>query len=379
MTTPTGVQISQLPSALVLSGAELLPLVTLGHISAITQAATAVITLDDTTSVNPFTAGDQVYITGVGGMTQINGQGVVVSSVGGSSGAWTLTVPINSSGFGAYTSGGEVTKTVNHPLDQLILSAGLYNATFDSGNVQFAGPDGLLAGVDSLIFGTNIPNPSGTPGNCLLLASGGGLGINTFGWFITDQAFDVGTPGNDIGHTAGEVQPDSTQRGGNWSSIAGAADLGTGGQWLGKGGTAARGVPGLTVLQGADNTDLSHPAGDTFVIAGETGSTGANLHVIMTETGGVAGVLHHKVNSTNLWDEVFDGSWFFYANSSLPGGGYGAAMSPLISAGAGQPVGWATSAEVASGTVSLAKLTSGGAAGSITVVNGLITAFTNPT
>lgn len=379
MTTPTGVQISQLPSALVLSGAELLPLVTLGHISAITQAATAVITLDDTTSVNPFTAGDQVYITSVGGMTQINGQGIVVSSVGGSSGAWTLTVPINSSGFGAYTSGGEVTKTVNHPLDQLILSAGLYNATFDSGNVQFAGPDGLLAGVDSLIFGTNIPNPSGTPGNCLLLASGGGLGINTFGWFITDQAFDVNTPGNDIGHTAGEVQPDSTQRAGNWSSIAGAADLGTGGQWLGKGGTAARGVPGLTVLQGADNTDLSHPAGDTFVIAGETGSTGANLHVIMTETGGVAGVLHHKVNSTNLWDEVFDGSWFFYVNSSLPGGGYGAAMSPLISAGAGQPVGWATSAEVASGTVSLAKLTSGGAAGSITVVNGLITAFTNPT
>jgi hypothetical protein len=350
----------------VLSGAELIPLVSLGHISGITQATNAVITISDTTGVNPFSAGQQVYIAGVGGMTQINGLGAVVSAAGGSSGAWTITVPINSSAFSAYTSGGQITTTVNMPLSLIKLAAGLYNPTFQSGNIQYAGPGGLIAGDNNLIFGKVLPNPSGTPGPALLLGSGGGSGINVSAWLITDQAFDTATPGNDIGMTAGEVQPGSTQRGGNFSIYAGGADLGTGGQGLFQGGTSARGPAGLTALQGANNTNQSHPAGDVFMIAGQVGSVGASYHLIMTLTNGVAGVGRTRVNSTIIRDDYSDGRVYSY-----PSNGFGTPIAPWISRGptAGQPAGWAGSGEVFTGTKTAGAST-------VTIVNGLITNWT---
>lgn len=364
--TATGVQISQLPTAPVLSGSEWVPLVSIGHISAITKAVSAVITISDTTGVNPFSPGQQIYIGSAGGMTQINGQGAVISAAGGSSGSWTITVPIDSTAFSTFTSGGQITSTVNIPLSLIRLAAGLYNATFLSGNVQYAGPSGLLAGDNNLIFGKAIPNPGGTPGPALLLGSGGGSGINVEAWFISDQAFDTATPGNDIGHTAGETQPGSSQRGGNWSVYAGATDLGTGGQLLAQGGTAARGIPGLTVFQGASNTDQSHPAGDIFFVAGEVGSTGASWHLIMTMTNGVAGVGHVKVNSTNILDFYSDGSLYFYGSNH-----FGSPIAPCISRGPGQPAGWGSAADgllTATRTVAVGQ--------TVTIVNGLITGWT---
>lgn len=68
-------------------------------ITAITKAANAVISCAGHT----FVANETVHISGVVGMTQINGlRGQIVSVVAGVS----ITVNINSTGFGTYTSGG---------------------------------------------------------------------------------------------------------------------------------------------------------------------------------------------------------------------------------------------------------------------------------
>jgi len=75
-------------------------------ITGITNAAQAVITINTVSGSNPFSVGQQIGICGiVGGMLQIAGLSAIVQAIGGSSGAWTITVNINSSGFSTYTSG----------------------------------------------------------------------------------------------------------------------------------------------------------------------------------------------------------------------------------------------------------------------------------
>jgi hypothetical protein len=86
-----------------------------GHtITGISVAASAVVTVSDTTGMNPFTVNQQLVFAGAAGMTQINGLTGTITAIGGSSGAWTATVNINSSGFSAWTSGG--TATIGVPL-----------------------------------------------------------------------------------------------------------------------------------------------------------------------------------------------------------------------------------------------------------------------
>jgi len=79
-------------------------------ITGITQAKNAVVTTSTLGGAipptNPFQVGQPVYFFGVSGMTQINGLYAVVTATGGSSGAWTITLNINTSAFSAYTSGG---------------------------------------------------------------------------------------------------------------------------------------------------------------------------------------------------------------------------------------------------------------------------------
>lgn len=75
-------------------------------ITGITQASSAVVTINTVSVSNPFAIGNTIGFSGVGGMTQINGLTGTVTATGGSSGAWTVTVNINSSAFSAFTSGG---------------------------------------------------------------------------------------------------------------------------------------------------------------------------------------------------------------------------------------------------------------------------------
>lgn len=86
---------------------------TQGTITAITQAASAVVTINTVSVNNPFAVNCPVSFEGVLGMTQINGVMGSVSAVGGVSGAWTATVNINSSGFSAFTSGGAMFPLAN--------------------------------------------------------------------------------------------------------------------------------------------------------------------------------------------------------------------------------------------------------------------------
>ena len=71
-----------------------------GTITAITKAAQAVITI----GAHSLTTNHSVYISGVSGMTEINGQRANIVATG----ATTITVAINSSGYSTYTSGGTV-------------------------------------------------------------------------------------------------------------------------------------------------------------------------------------------------------------------------------------------------------------------------------
>lgn len=80
---------------------------TLYNISAITKAASAVITFSTAISVNPFIVGEQIFVSGVVGMTQINNLSLWVTAIGGVSGAWTATVLVDSTAFTVYASGGQ--------------------------------------------------------------------------------------------------------------------------------------------------------------------------------------------------------------------------------------------------------------------------------
>ena len=70
-------------------------------VTAITQAASAVLTVG---SSHGFIVGDSVHVSGVSGMTQINGRRGTVTATSST----TITVSINSTAFSAYTSGGTV-------------------------------------------------------------------------------------------------------------------------------------------------------------------------------------------------------------------------------------------------------------------------------
>ena len=85
-------------------------------ISAITQAAQAVITVG---ASHGFLVGDYPYISGVLGMTQINGLRAQVTAIGGT----TITVNINSSGFSVY-SGAAGTASTAVPQGSEVVTAG---------------------------------------------------------------------------------------------------------------------------------------------------------------------------------------------------------------------------------------------------------------
>lgn len=212
-----------------------------------------------------------------------------------------------------------------------------YNPTFQSGDIQYAGPGGSFAGSADLEFGQNVPTPSGVNGPFLLLGSGfgpGGSGTPRTFWIGTDEAFDDVTPGNFLGITAGETQPSGTAAGGELFIIAGASFGGLGGLLQLQGGTSFNGNGGPAVLQGGNSTDGGLP-GDAFLIGGVVGSQGASAHAVMTMINGISGVFRIRVNSDPILDFFSDGSIFLYN-----GGGFGTAGQTLTSQGPGLPVIW---------------------------------------
>ncbi len=136
-------------------------------ITGLTQAASAVVTVNTVSASNPFNVGFPVSFSGVGGMTQINGQSATVTAVGGSSGAWTATVNINSTAYSAFTSGGTAITGANIVLDfasnctiiadEFSLAAANVAATANSaGNTIWAQLAGITdIGSNNIKFGRN--------------------------------------------------------------------------------------------------------------------------------------------------------------------------------------------------------------------------------
>lgn len=253
-------------------------------------------------------------------------------------------------------------------------SSGVYQPTFQSGPVQYAGPNGSFLASDNMIFGLDLPNPAharstpGTGGASLLLGTGGTVNPNRDFWIITDQAFDPSLAGNTLGITAGETQGSGTAAGGLLWLIGGASFGGFGGETRIQGGTSRNGPGGPLTLFGGNSTgDIP---GDVFVVGGQAGTQGASIHLIMTLINGISGFVRIRVNSTILYEFDSDGAIFIGSTGAgLPG-------QPLISGGPGASTQWAPNNFT--GIAVLARITPGGSEGSLTFASGLCTNYIPP-
>ena len=119
-------------------------------ITGITNASLAVITVN-----NDLLSGETVIITGVTGMTQINGTFTIVSAT-----ATTITINVNSTSFGAYVSGGTVS-SLNNVINYV---TGTINVTF---------PEPIPAGnninVQCFFFQSGLPRAMLFYNNTLIL------------------------------------------------------------------------------------------------------------------------------------------------------------------------------------------------------------------
>jgi hypothetical protein len=169
-------------------------------ISGATQANPVVITAVGHGFVN----GDLVQIGGVGGMTQINNLLFTVASAATDSFALSA---INGTGFGAYTSGGQATRT-KHTRPSVISNAGAVTANshpFADGqklrltgsgitNIVYAGVPSV-ASADGLLY-----TVSGSSANAFSIATefdGDGWGTYTSGGFAF-RVSDLASLGSDI-------------------------------------------------------------------------------------------------------------------------------------------------------------------------------------
>lgn len=189
-----------------------------GTFSAITQANPAVIT-----AINGFDVGQIVTISGVGGMTELNGNSYTITAASGTS----FTIDVDSSGFTAFTSGGIATALIDieYILNGFTSSNGVVRA-----NWVFLGSASGASGAGALdtLTGNNtaVVVPADASGNINLqgtsqrasavgsTADGGGLfltgnaGTNTL--IATYESF--GTNNTFLGVTAGNNTTSGTGR-----------------------------------------------------------------------------------------------------------------------------------------------------------------------
>lgn len=158
----------QIILASTLTGSTIIPatinsgLNTFRTITAITQASSAVVTVSTGGSSNPFTVGQYVTFDSVLGMVEINGLTGLVTATGGSTGAWTITVAINSSGFTAYTSGGNlcarsiVDLTTGNNSNLVFLQRQVYNPGVSNSGGTFVMGNGSCLGYYARVGSATI-------------------------------------------------------------------------------------------------------------------------------------------------------------------------------------------------------------------------------
>jgi hypothetical protein len=152
-------------------------------IRSIAKGKPTVITLNGDSPRHPFAANyngsnnsydgiTAFQISGVHGMTQINGEQPAPTNVGGVSGAWTITLSVDSTHWGDYTGGGTI---VDHWGNYALKIARLAELSHSTGAVYIVGEFGP---------GNNIgPSPTlVTPGQIITAAEADGVGWLAWAW-----------------------------------------------------------------------------------------------------------------------------------------------------------------------------------------------------
>ena len=127
---------------------------------------------------NTYSGKSNYEISGVAGMTQINGKQPAPANVGGTSGAWTVTLNVDSTSWGTYTSGGTIVDYDGNYALRFARLAALAKTTGAAFIVGEFGP------------GRNIgPSPTMlTPDEVVSAAEQNGLGWMAWAWDDNDQA-----------------------------------------------------------------------------------------------------------------------------------------------------------------------------------------------
>jgi hypothetical protein len=196
--------------------------------------------------------------------------------------------------------------------------SGQYNEFFNSGYVGYVGPNGTLKFSGQMVFGTNIPNPSGVPNQPGLLL--GGADGPAAAMLSTDEQVP-GKDGIDLLLVAGStgVNAGNVQAGGDLLIFGGGALEGVGGMAKLQGGTSFDGAGGPTIVSGSNSTNEGGPRGSVFIQGGENGDGGGNVELIATGGTGTDGEIKFKFNSTLLWTLTAAGSVVFGAGAQSSG------------------------------------------------------------
>jgi hypothetical protein len=155
-------------------------------IASVQKGTTTVVTLSGTTPCHPFApsycpslgqtntySGITSYqITGAQGMPQLDGAQPSAANVGGTSGAWTITLDIDSTGFGDYTGGATVVDADGNVDLRIAKLATLPAATGAAYAITEFGPGRNIGASPTLV----------TPLQIITDAEAGGLGWLAWAW-----------------------------------------------------------------------------------------------------------------------------------------------------------------------------------------------------
>lgn len=303
--------------------------------------------------------------TGVGGMWSINN---------GTTGAFTLSISIAAGNSLVLNAGRTliISDGATVALANTQTQGGVYEAPFQSGSVQVAGPNGYPVGFGDFQWGFLLPNASGIPSSGIL--AGGATKTQVI--HITDAQV-TGQKGITVIRSAGDA--DSTpgnpglDAGGDLLDFAGASLNGPGGAYKAQAGTSVNSIAGDATLQGgnATGTNPNAQAGNAVVSSGVVGMK-CPIGVILSANlpPGASGTpaIRHQFGTAPprgtviVADEFLDGSKFLYPMSDYPAinrGGFGTAGQVEMSSGLGKPTFWgglqqlagATATVTANGTV----------------------------
>jgi len=237
------------------------------------------------------------------------------------------------------------------PLVQSVLNfSGQYSAFFNSGYVAWVGPNGTLNFSGQMVFGTNIPNPTGINAPALLLGGAGSVRA----CLLTDEQLN-GQKGIDLIIAAGNVgnSPTNADDAGDLLLFGGGALNGKGGAIKVQGGTSVHGLPGTTTIHGANGTGTGAARGDVDIIGGELGTNGGSIRLTMTYGTGTDGqILIQSANTSGgtnlLWTITRQGAVIFGAGAQVAG-------DVLVSAGVSALPVWTTKEKTAAKTAATSR------------------------